>query len=91
MADKPHTKEYYESRILTDKDDLYTYLKRREAMDPYAQRTTDLVAIETGLEVGVKTYLIMSPTIYDTGSGLFNRSSHPIAKFDPHCPKEGLS
>jgi nucleoside-diphosphate-sugar epimerase len=44
-------------------------------MDPYSQRTTDLVAIETGLEVNVKTYLVMSPTIYGTGSGLFNRSS----------------
>ena len=34
-----------------------------------------MVAIETGLEVDVNTYLIMSPTIYGTGSGLFNRSS----------------
>lgn len=69
------TKEYYEPRILSDKDDLYTYLKTREALDPYPQRTTDLVAIETGLEVGVDTYLIMSPTIYGTGSGIFNRVS----------------
>jgi hypothetical protein len=75
LGDKPLSKEYYEPRILSDKDDLYTYLKTREALDPYPQRTTDLVAIETGLEVGVATYLIMSPTIYGAGSGLFNRVS----------------
>jgi nucleoside-diphosphate-sugar epimerase len=36
----------------------------REDREAYAQRTTDMVAIETGLEEHVKTYLIMSPTIY---------------------------
>lgn len=69
------TKEYFEPRIFSDTDEIYTYLKTREALEPYAQRTTDLVAIETGLEVGVRTYLIMSPTIYGIGTGLFNRVS----------------
>lgn len=41
----------------------------------YAQRTTDLVAIDEGIERGVKTYLIMSPLIYGLGLGLFNRHS----------------
>ena len=68
-------REYYKTGILTDKDDLYTYLKKRDNLDPYSQRTTDLVAIDTGLEVNVKTYLIMSTTIYGMGNGLFNRSS----------------
>lgn len=56
-------------------DDLYTYLKKREEREKYSQRTTDLAAIDTGLEEHVKTYLIMSPTIYGLGSGLFNRKS----------------
>jgi nucleoside-diphosphate-sugar epimerase len=47
----------------------------RENREAYAQRTTDLVAIDTGLEENVKTYLIMSPTIYGLGTGLFNKKS----------------
>jgi len=47
----------------------------RENREVYAQRTTDLVAINTGLEENVKTYLIMSPTIYGLGTGLFNKKS----------------
>ena len=78
IGDKPITKTYYEPRILSDKDDLYTYLKGREAKEIYSQRTTDIVSIDTGLEHGVKTYLIMSPTIYGIGTGLFNRVSAQI-------------
>jgi len=33
------------------------------------------VVIETGLKYNVKTLIIMSPTIYGVGSGLFNRLS----------------
>jgi nucleoside-diphosphate-sugar epimerase len=47
----------------------------RESREQYAQRTTDLVAIDTGLEQDVRTYLIMSPTIYGLGTGLFNQKS----------------
>jgi nucleoside-diphosphate-sugar epimerase len=47
----------------------------REDREVYVQRTTDIVAIETGLEENVKTYLIMSPTIYGLGTGLFNKKS----------------
>lgn len=72
---KPISKDYYEPRILSDKDDLYTYLKMREDRETYPQRTADIVAIETGLEEYVKTYLIMSPTIYGLGTGLFNKTS----------------
>ncbi|KFY93184.1 hypothetical protein V498_04532 [Pseudogymnoascus sp. VKM F-4517 (FW-2822)] len=75
IADKPLTKDYLEPRILTDNDDLYSYLNSREATEPYEQRTTDLVAIDTGLEVNVTTHLIMSPTIYGEGSGKFHRAS----------------
>jgi nucleoside-diphosphate-sugar epimerase len=78
IGDKPITKEYHEARILSDKDDLYSYLKGREEREVYAQRTTDLAAIETGIKHDVKTYLIMSPLIYGLGSGLFNRHSVQI-------------
>jgi hypothetical protein len=67
-GDKPITKEYYEPRILSDKDDLYSYLKKREAAEQYSRCTTDLVSIDTGIEEQVKT-------IYGLGSGLFNKKS----------------
>lgn len=69
---------YTETRIFSDKDDIYGYEKQREAAEPYSQRATDLVVIESGRALGVQTYIIMSPTIYGTGSGLFNKLSMQI-------------
>ncbi|KAJ5803702.1 NAD dependent epimerase/dehydratase family protein [Penicillium psychrosexuale] len=42
------------------------------------QRTTDLVIFEDGEKAGVKTCILMSPTIYGIGTGLFNRTSIQI-------------
>ncbi|KAK5634724.1 hypothetical protein RRF57_010437 [Xylaria bambusicola] len=76
LADHPISKTYFESRIFSDKDqDIYSYLKMREAGEPYAQRTTDLAVVETGKAQGVPTTIIMSPTIYGMGTGKFNRFS----------------
>lgn len=50
----------------------------RNQKQPYAQRQTDLTVIETGLKVGVKTYIIMSPLIYGIGTGHFNQQSIQI-------------
>ena len=47
----------------------------RQEKQPYAQRQTDLTVIETGLKVGVTTYIIMSPLIYGIGTGYFNQQS----------------
>lgn len=69
---------YTETRIFSDTDDIYGYEKQREAVEPYSQRATDLVVIESGRALGVQTYIIMSPTIYGTGSGLFNKLSMQI-------------
>ncbi|PON28840.1 hypothetical protein TGAM01_v201948 [Trichoderma gamsii] len=74
LADRPISQTYAESRTFSDKDsDIYDYIKKREVIEPYAQRTTDLVVVETGKEEGVPTTIIMSPTIYGVGSGKFNR------------------
>jgi len=37
-----------------------------------------VVVVETGLHADVKTYIIMSPTIYAEGSGFFNTHSIQI-------------
>ncbi|KAH8882150.1 NAD(P)-binding protein [Thozetella sp. PMI_491] len=74
LADCPITGTFVESRIFSDKDqDIYNYMKEREAEEKYAQRTTDLVVVETGKVQNVPTTIIMSPTIYGLGSGKFNR------------------
>ncbi|KAI4195319.1 MAG: hypothetical protein LQ348_002469 [Seirophora lacunosa] len=74
LADQPITNAYHESRAFVDTStDLCSYLRQRNALTPYAQRTTDIAVISTGLASKVKTYIIMPPTIYGTGSGDFNR------------------
>ncbi|KAL8759040.1 MAG: hypothetical protein Q9199_001062 [Rusavskia elegans] len=74
LADQPITGAYHEPRTFTDTTpDLYPYLQHRNKLTPYAQRTADLTVINTGLASSVKTYIIMPPTIYGTGTGLFNR------------------
>jgi nucleoside-diphosphate-sugar epimerase len=69
---------YTETRIFTDRDHIYAYEKYREDMVTYPQRTTELAVIDTGLATSVRTYIIMSPTIYGPGSGLFNKISIQI-------------
>ncbi|KAH7408891.1 hypothetical protein BKA64DRAFT_383831 [Cadophora sp. MPI-SDFR-AT-0126] len=75
LGDQPITGAYSESHIFSDTEDIYAYEKKREALQPYGQRTTDITAIETGLAVNVPTTLIMSPTIYGVGTGQFNKLS----------------
>ncbi|KAI0970120.1 hypothetical protein F4678DRAFT_437601 [Xylaria arbuscula] len=76
LADRPVSKTYLEPRIFSDKDqDIYSYLKERENIEPYPQRTTDLTVVETGKAQGVPTTIIMNPTIYGIGAGKFNRFS----------------
>jgi nucleoside-diphosphate-sugar epimerase len=75
LADQPITGKYLEDRIFSDKENIYTYEKSREALQIYSQRTSDIVVVETGLEAGVQTHIIMSPTIYGVGTGLFNKIS----------------
>jgi hypothetical protein len=56
--------------VFSDKEDIYHYILEREAAEPYAQRTSDLTVVETGKATGVKTFIIMSPTVYGRGMGL---------------------
>jgi nucleoside-diphosphate-sugar epimerase len=76
IGDKPITKPGLPIRIFDDSaDDIYDHQKALENEQPYAQRTTELGVIDTGLALGVNTLSIMSPTIYGPGTGLFNQSS----------------
>ena len=62
-------------------DDIYGYEQEREALHPYGQRSTELGVVDTGLELGVKTLVIMSPTIYGIGTGLFNTISMQLPAY----------
>ncbi|KAI4946854.1 hypothetical protein J4E91_007026 [Alternaria rosae] len=79
LADQPISRKWVEEepeREFDDaKDDIYGYEKRREALHPAPQRSTELSVVDAGLELGVKTLVIMSPTIYGLGTGLFNKTS----------------
>jgi nucleoside-diphosphate-sugar epimerase len=87
------TKTYTETtdREFSDKEDIYSYEKEREAKEPYFLRAGDLAAIDTGLEKNVKTYIISSPTIYGTGTGLFHNSSIQIPVLTKTAIAEGQS
>lgn len=79
IADRPISGVYRETRIFNDEtDDIYAYMKAREAEERYIQRTCDLTVIETGIACNVRTFILMSPTIYGEGSGWFNRHSMQI-------------
>ncbi|KAF2498698.1 NAD dependent epimerase/dehydratase family protein [Lophium mytilinum] len=78
IADRPVTGTYREDRVFSDKDDIYSYLQERNAAEEYAPRTTTLVIPQLGLKLGVKTYMIQSPTIYGIGTGFFSKTSIQI-------------
>ncbi|KAK7414787.1 hypothetical protein QQX98_006389 [Neonectria punicea] len=78
LADCPVSQRFLETRVFSDKENIYEYEKYRESIEPFAQRTTDVAVMEYGESTGIKTYIIMSPTIYGLGSGLINRTSMQI-------------
>ncbi|CAF3489855.1 hypothetical protein FGSG_02815 [Fusarium graminearum PH-1] len=79
FGNRPISGKYLEEpRVFSDKDDIYAYEKFREGKEQYKQRTADVVVFETGVELGVETYIICSPLIYGRGTGLFNKSSIQI-------------
>ncbi|KAH7145523.1 hypothetical protein B0J13DRAFT_501276 [Dactylonectria estremocensis] len=78
LGDNPITKRFLESREFSDEEDIYGYMKYREAIDSYSQRATDIKTVQIGEEVGVRTYIIKAPRIYGRGTGLFNQKSAHI-------------
>ncbi|KAH6986946.1 NAD dependent epimerase/dehydratase family protein [Ilyonectria destructans] len=78
LADRPISKDFTERTVFSDKDNIYDYEKYRESIEPFPQRSTDVTVMEHGENTGVKTYIIMSPTIYGLGSGVVNQKSMQI-------------
>ncbi|KAI9035508.1 NAD(P)-binding protein [Aspergillus affinis] len=78
LGDRPITKRILESRVFSDKDDIYGYLKEREAGESYAQRATDIKTVQVGEQAGIGTLVVKAPLIYGRGTGLFNQQSFHI-------------
>ncbi len=55
---------------------MFSYLKSRDSAVPYAQRTSDVVVTEVGIEYGVKTYILMSPSLYGIGTNPLHEFCH---------------
>lgn len=85
LADQPISKNWVhkdtDCEFDDTKDDIYSFEKERERLHPYHQRTAELGVIDLGLEVGVETLVIMSPTIFGIGRGLFNTTSIQIPAY----------
>ena len=90
LADYPLTGQYLESRTFDDaEDDVYGYERERNELFAYAQRTSELGVVDAGIEEGVKTLVIMSPTIYGRGTGVFNRTSIQVPAYASTTLKAG--
>ncbi|KAF2107695.1 NAD dependent epimerase/dehydratase family protein [Lophiotrema nucula] len=83
VAGFPITGAHYEpTRSFDDTlHDIYAYEKTREEESSYIQRTTELGVVDLGLELGVKTVVLMPPTVYGMGTGLFNKYSIQIPTY----------
>ncbi|KAF4536897.1 Nad dependent epimerase dehydratase family protein [Lasiodiplodia theobromae] len=83
VADRALSGAWTESKREFDDgvDDVYAWEKRVEAAHPYVQRGAELAVVDAGLELGVKTLVVMPPTIYGRGTGLFNRQSVQVPAY----------
>jgi nucleoside-diphosphate-sugar epimerase len=73
VSDRPITNPMPIREWDDSKDDVYSFEKELEAKEPYGQRTSELAVVDTGLEFGIKTLVIMSPVIYGIGTGLYKK------------------
>ncbi|KAJ4364530.1 hypothetical protein N0V83_009125 [Neocucurbitaria cava] len=85
VADRPFTAADRSKKLglpveFTDVDSkaVYEAEKRLEAEEAYPLRTTELAVIDTGLEVGIKTHVVMIPTVFGAGTGVGNKLSIQI-------------
>jgi hypothetical protein len=78
VACLPPSGRFIETRIFSDKDDIFAYEEGRESQVPYPQRTTELTIINATDALNVKAYGVFNPIIYDTGLGNFNKFSFQI-------------
>ncbi|KAH7120629.1 hypothetical protein EDB81DRAFT_666991 [Dactylonectria macrodidyma] len=75
VADFPITRQYRGTRVFSDKEDIFSYEKSRDAEEPYVNRTVDIQVTETGKRLGVRTFSISPPTVFGLATGFFKALS----------------
>lgn len=92
LAERAITKETTPGPVheWSDKEDVFEFEERKEAEEAYGQRTTDVAVVKTGERTGVKTYIMMPPTIYGRGTGFFNQGSMQIPSVIRAAVKSGV-
>ncbi|KAH6603780.1 nad dependent epimerase dehydratase family [Trichoderma cornu-damae] len=79
IANRPVSKIYTQEGApfeFNDKtQDIHSYELKREEHEKYPQRTCDIAVVTAGEKFDVPTYILMSPTIYGTGTGVFKKRS----------------
>ncbi|KAL8304524.1 hypothetical protein RB597_004324 [Gaeumannomyces tritici] len=92
LGDQAVSGKLVETRVFNDKtDDIFAYERERQAKEVYDQRTTDLAILEAGEASGVRTYIIMPPTIYGVGTGAFNRLSIQVLAIMRAARRDGFT
>ncbi|KAL7943990.1 hypothetical protein V8C42DRAFT_94298 [Trichoderma barbatum] len=95
LGNRPITGIYTEEAApfeFNDKtQDIHAYELKREAHDSYPQRACDVDVVKAGEEFSVPTYILMSPTIYGTGTGPFNKRSVQIPFLSRRAVKKGYA
>jgi hypothetical protein len=66
-------------RVFSHKyEGIYAYLKQHKGSKACPRNQSDVAIVESELETGVQTYIVMPLPIYGIGAGLFNRPSMQI-------------
>lgn len=71
-------------------DDIYTFLQKAEALIPYPQRTTELAVLNAASKhPNMLALSLMPPTIFGTGTGIFNTRSVQVPAYVNAALKNG--
>ncbi|KAJ5368960.1 uncharacterized protein N7496_008720 [Penicillium cataractarum] len=88
LGDHPYTGTPQTHKIWSD---MTNEVFQMEITHPerYGQRVTDVTVVETGQKLGVKTFIVVPPTIYGEGSGPFATLSQQIPNLARFARKLG--
>ncbi|KAJ5185266.1 hypothetical protein N7491_006863 [Penicillium cf. griseofulvum] len=90
LGDHPYTGTPQDQKIWSDeKDNIFEMEKNHP--ERYGQRVTDVTVVETGLSLGVKTYIVVPPTIYGQGDGPFATLSQQVPNLARLARKRGFA
>ncbi|CAG7947057.1 unnamed protein product [Penicillium nalgiovense] len=90
LGDHPYTGMPQDQKIWSDeKDNIFEMEKNYP--ERYGQRVTDVTVAETGLSLGVKTYIVVPPTIYGQGDGPFSTMSQQVPNLARLARKRGFA